>query len=335
MAATMTDRASEKPLSTTKSGAVRADKMRATSQFSTGKYREIIIAVALFLLFDLGVLVINFYTSFQIAEDAVGINLAGRQRMLSQRTAKALLAVDAAKLKGLLDAASVEELRLASKLFDQSLKGFQNGATVPGGDGKPVFLQAAKGQLAADILSKTQTLLTPYQALLAPVLNGNPSDFELQMAVDYAKANNLKLLGLMNELTTALEAVASQRANTLRMVQTVGIALALLNFAFILFKFLRRLRTSDAEIESVSEENRQILTSVREGLFLLTPQTQIGSQVSASAHALFGHTLSAGQNFFELLQPLVSSKVLAEANDYVDLLFSPHIKEQQIGRAHV
>jgi two-component system chemotaxis sensor kinase CheA len=51
----------------------------------------------------------------------------------------------------------------------------------------------------------------------------------------------------MNELTTALEAVASHRANTLRMVQTGGIVLALLNFAFILFKFLRRLRTSDAE----------------------------------------------------------------------------------------
>ena len=66
-----------------------------------GKYREIIVAVALFLLFDLGVLVLNFYTSFQIAEDAVGINLSGRQRMLSQRTAKALLAVETAQLKGL------------------------------------------------------------------------------------------------------------------------------------------------------------------------------------------------------------------------------------------
>ena len=61
---------------------------------SLGKYREIIIAVALFLLFDLGVLVLNFYTSFQIAEDALGVNLSGRQRMLSQRTAKALLATE-------------------------------------------------------------------------------------------------------------------------------------------------------------------------------------------------------------------------------------------------
>ena len=41
----------------------------AAGQFAFGKYREIIIAVAFFLLFDLGVLVLNFYTSFKIDQD--------------------------------------------------------------------------------------------------------------------------------------------------------------------------------------------------------------------------------------------------------------------------
>lgn len=303
---------------------------KALSQFGIEKYREIIIAVVLFLLFDLGVLVLNFYTSFQIAEDAVGINLSGRQRMLSQRTAKALLAVETAKLKGLPQGQSLDELKLATKLFDQTLNGFQKGATVPGGAGKPVFLPAAEGPLAAGILAQAQTIWTPYQTVLAPVLNGSATDAELQMAVNYAKAHNLNLLGLMNDLTNALEAVASDRANTLRMVQTVGIVLALLNFAFILFNFLRRLRTSDAEIEAVIQENQEILTSVREGLLLLTPEMQIGSQLSKSAHILFGRPLEPGQNFFEVLKPLVSDSVLSEAYDYIDLLFSPHVKEQLV-----
>ena len=330
MAAVLTHNTAEKSASAIKKEAASVRESTATGQFNTGKYREIIIAVALFLLFDLGVLVLNFYTSFQIAEDAVGINLSGRQRMLSQRTAKALLAVETAKLKGLPQGQALDELQLATRLFDQSLKGFQSGGTVPGGDGRPVFLRAAVGSGASDILAKTQSIWTPYQAVLAPVLNGTATDVELQVAVDYAKANNLKLLGLMNDLTTTLEAVASKRANTLRIVQTVGIALALLNFAFILFKFLRRLRTSDAEIEAVSEENREILTSVREGLFLLTPEMQLGSQLSKSAHALFGRPLQPGQDFFEVLQPLVSEKVLNEARDYIDLLFSPHVKEQLV-----
>ena len=299
----------------------------ALGGISFGKYREIIIAVGFFLLFDLGVLILNFYTSFQIAEDAVGINLSGRQRMLSQRTAKALLAVETARAKGLPASAELDELKNAVRLFDVSLKGFQNGATVPGGDGKPVLLNAAEGPKAAEILRKAQDIWTPYQAVLAPVLAGTQSDADLATAVDYARASNLKLLGLMNELTTALEAVASQRANNLRLVQTVGIVLALLNFAFILFKFLRRLRTSDAAIEAATEENREILTSVREGLFLITPDFKLGSQVSKSSSVLFGQPLAPGNDFFALLTPLLSAGDLADARSYVELLFSPHVKE--------
>ncbi|MDP2820022.1 MAG: ATP-binding protein [Polaromonas sp.] len=313
-----------------RTAARRSGAARKISFTSFGKYRVIIIAVALFLLFDLGVLVLNFYTSFQIAEDALGVNLSGRQRMLSQRTAKSLLAVDAARSKGLPVGQDLDELKGAVRLFDASLKGFQGGATVPGGDGKPVFLKAAEGDKALDILKKAQDIWTPYQQKLQPVLTDTASDAQLQDAVDYARANNLKLLALMNELTTTLEAVASDRATALRRVQTVGIVLALLNFAFILFKFLRRLNTSDAAIEAATEENREILTSVREGLFLLTPEHRLGTQLSRSAHALFGKTLVPGQNFFEVLATLVSQKALTDARNYVELLFSPHVKEQLV-----
>ena len=90
------------------------------------------------------------------------------------------------------------------------------------------------------------------------------------------------------------------------MVQTGGIVLALLNFAFILFKFLNRLRPLTPRSKQATEENREILTSVREGLFLLTPDFRLGSQLSQSAHTLFGRKLAAGDNFFALLHPLVS-----------------------------
>lgn len=304
-----------------------AASARRKGGFAFGKYREIIVAVALFLLFDLGVLVLNFYTSFQIAEDALGVNLSGRQRMLSQRTAKALFAIESARTAGTDAKADLAELQGATRLFDQSLKGFQSGATVPGGDGKPVLLRPAEGERAAAILQEAQTIWTPYQQVLAPVLAGNATDAELRAATAYARANNLRLLGLMNDLTNALEAVASDRASNLRAVQTGGIVLALLNFAFILFKFLRRLRTSDAAIEAANEENHEILEAVREGLFLITPDFQIGSQLSQSAHTLFGRRLAAGDDFFQLLAPLVDDKALTDARDYVGLLFAPHVKE--------
>src|SRR4051812_40463040 len=83
---------------------------------SLGKYREIIIAVALFLIFDLGVLVLNFYTSFKIDQDTVAINLSGRQRYLSQRVARTLLELDAMRAAGVsYKPETLAELRAGAK----------------------------------------------------------------------------------------------------------------------------------------------------------------------------------------------------------------------------
>jgi len=303
---------------------------RPAGLLNLGKYREIVIAVGFFLLFDLGVLVLNFYTSYQIGQDAIGINLSGRQRMLSQRMTKALLSFDASVHQGQPSATDLEELRNAVKLFDTSLNGFKHGGTVPGGDGKLVFLAAAKTPQAVDVLTQATELWEPYKQHLEPVLTNKYGLEELQTVVTYAKANNVKLLGLMNSLTTALESGAAELASTLRMVQTGGIVLAMLNFVFILFKFVRRLRMSDAAVEAVNEENREILSSVREGLFLITPDFRLGTQISQSTQSLFGRPLNSGDHFFEILMPLVSASDLEAARSYVDLLFQPHVKESLV-----
>lgn len=299
---------------------------------SLGKYREIIIAVAFFLLFDLAVLVLNFYVSFQIAEDAVSINLAGRQRMLTQRLSKALYASELAVSSGPLPAALQDELLLASRLFDNTLQGFRQGAQVTGGDGRSVFLPAAAGPKSADILVRAVAVWEPWRRALDPLREAGTSaqPAYVKVAADYARSNNLALLGLMNELTTDLESAASQRASTLRMVQTGGIVLALLNFIFILFKFLGRLRQSDAAVEQASEETREILSVVREGLFLLTPEMTLGTQISHSAGGMFGRTVQPGDNFLNMLAPMVSAKTLEDARGYMELLFTPHVKEDLV-----
>ena len=300
---------------------------------SLGKYREIIIAVAFFLLFDLAVLVLNFYVSFQIAEDAVSINLAGRQRMLTQRLSKALYASELAVTSGPLPPALQDELLLASRLFDNTLLGFRQGAQVTGGDGRSVYLPAAAGPKSADILVRAVAVWEPWRRALDPLreVGTSAQPAYVKAAADYARSNNLALLGLMNELTTDLEAAASQRASTLRMVQTGGIVLALLNFIFILFKFLGRLRQSDAAVEQASEETREILSVVREGLFLLTPEMTLGTQISHSAAGMFGgRTVQPGDNFLSMLAPLVSAKTLEDARGYMELLFTPHVKEDLV-----
>ncbi len=302
---------------------------KAARGFAFGKYREIIIAVGFFLLFDLGVLVLNFYTSFKIDQDTVAINLAGRQRYVSQRIARTLLELDAARAAGQpFKPDTLAELRAGTRIFQMSHQAFKEGGTIPGGDGKPVFLEPVTTERGRELEARVDALWRPYFEKLQPVVSSDaPQAPDLAAALAYSQANNIALLNFANEFVTETQSIGASRASVLRMVQTGGIVLALLNFAFILFKFLTRLRTSDAAIESANEENREILTSVREGLFLLTPEFRIGSQVSQSAHKLFGHTLEPGNDFFALLEPLVSEKAMTDARDYVQLLFAPHVKE--------
>lgn len=319
------------PRSTTANTTANAAAARSNSRY-LGKYREIIIAVVFFLVFDLAVLALNFYVSFQIGADAVAINLSGRQRMLSQRTAKALFSLETVVLKGEAPGRELSELKLAAELFDTSLRGFMEGGVVPGGNGKPVHLERIESAPTRAVLDQARALWEPWRDSIEPllVIGSVVEPLKVSAAAALARQSNLELLRLMNELTTQLEADAAQRAATLRAVQTGGIVLALLNFLFILFKFIRRLRQSDVAVEQAGEENREILASVREGLFLLTPDGRLGSQISVSVGSLFGRSVMAGERFLDVLGPLINQKTLADTTSYIDLLFAPHVKEQLI-----
>lgn len=115
--------------------------MKINTQAYFGKYREIIFAVALFLLLDMSVLVLNFYISYEISEDALSINLAGRQRMLSQRITKSLLTAQANINQDQSIADALAELKSTTTLFDLTLAAFERGGRVPGGTTRRCNLQ--------------------------------------------------------------------------------------------------------------------------------------------------------------------------------------------------
>jgi nitrate/nitrite-specific signal transduction histidine kinase len=53
----------------------------------------IFFPIILFIVFDISALLINYWISDSLSKSALTINLAGRQRMLSQRISKSLLLV--------------------------------------------------------------------------------------------------------------------------------------------------------------------------------------------------------------------------------------------------
>ncbi len=307
--------------------------LSATTKVLIKKYRKIIIAVVLFLTFDLGVLGTNIYSSYKISESAVSINLSGRQRMLSQRTTKALLLLQDDARRG-----DVEDMEKAQKeliqvvhLFDTTLKGFRDGDIVTGGDGNKVELARVDTDVSRKVVQDAYAIWGPYLEKLRPLLGERQfTQAQLDAAAAYARANNLELLRLMNDLTTDLELVANDRATTLRMIQIFGLLAALINFGYTVVVSIRDLVASDQEVTKARKETDEILATVREGLFLLDPHYRLGSQYSESLAEVLQREVFPDMEFLPVLKQMVPEKVYGAAADYIELLFGERVKEALI-----
>jgi diguanylate cyclase (GGDEF)-like protein len=211
-----------------------------------GSPRRLITAIVMFVVLDLSVLTINLWLANQIAQDAVAINLAGRQRMLSQQTTKALLLTTRATTPNEVSTAA-KEVDLAFGLFERTLLAFAEGGETTGSDNAPVTLQAVKGE-AAEVVARARKLIAPLRSHLPPA-SATQEGRAYSAAADYMIGNNREILALMNDLTTALEHESVSRSRDLRAIQTGAFVLALGNFLVIVLGMLRRHRQMEKESE--------------------------------------------------------------------------------------
>lgn len=199
--------------------------------------KNLFAAILLFILLDLSSLAINYWIAYQMSEDAVAINLSGRQRMLSQRITKSLLLLQSQHAP---DAhATQEELRYSVRIFDQTLLAFKHGGTAVGGDGNEVTLNRIDAEQAGQLLNQALQIWRPIHEGMLPYMSAHtdiPAGVILQVQNQMIR-NNLPLLDLMNRLTSSLEQDSLNRSHALRIVQTTIFLLALLNFLVIVRRF--------------------------------------------------------------------------------------------------
>ncbi len=298
-----------------------------------GKYKSIVVSIALFIILDASVLLLNFYISFEIAEDAVGVNLAGRQRMLSQRMVKSLLDMEVSQDSESERREAFEELSFTVSLFDETLTAFDKGGVAKGAGGGEVELGKVDSHSGREAIESAKELWGPYKVLLSELLAENSIDgqeISLANTIVYGKRNNLKILTLMNDLTVDLENVARSKAIRLRLIQTVGISLAIVNFFIILFHFVGELSRGDRRLELARGETKKIMDTVNEGLFLVDRDYKIASQHSMKVSSMFGKEDISGYSIETLLGDLVNSKDMETSKRFIGLLFRDDIKSSLI-----
>lgn len=228
----------------------------------------LIVAITLFILLDLGTLAVGYQISKQVEKDAVAINLAGRQRMLSQKITKAALIATDAHASSTKKQAAAQEAAEAYTLFLSTLHAFSQGGQAQGGAGERVTLDQAQGQ-AANLVNHTINTVSRWPKI--------PSEgAELATFSQFMIDHNTDILNAMNALTTALETQSIEAVSRLRIAQSIAFALSLLNF----FGILRQMHYQRhlAEMSAITDPLTHLLN--RAGIYRQLDKAILKSKTS-------------------------------------------------------
>ena len=288
-----------------------------------GKYRDLLFAILLFIILDLGILFFNFFASIQLERDASRINTSGELRMLTQQITKSLLTLQVEKKGELPTQTSMAQLTQGTAAFVQGLAVLKSSMTK---DAEFTVFGLNPDDLR-DTLKKLEREWLPLKESIDPVIaTPDPNIEDTEIAATKAVARNIRLMALSDDLATGVESAARTKTERMRQIQVAAIVLALINFVYIVFKFLRRLNSSDRIAEEARQETDDILKTVTEGLLLVRSDGTVGTQLSASVHRHFGREIRPGENFLKLLDSVLMPERAEEARSFLKLLFDPKVK---------
>jgi PAS domain S-box-containing protein len=246
------------------------------------KYKLLLQPLIFVLVLDVLLLFTNYMIAADLQASAVSINMAGRQRMLSQKITKEVALI---QLQGHHPSTFqpqkklVESLEGSVRLFHETVMAFYQGGEATKATGEKVIIDALDTADARLILNETREIWDPlykqFSQLFETVLIPHMQYDGLMKSLD---ENNLVLLKLMNDLTNHLEAEAEKRTYFLRIFQTVVVIIILLSFIAAVYRFARR----EIYYGILMEKTTDVVISVdiRSGAL---------SFVSASVHKMLGY----------------------------------------------
>ena len=160
-------------------------------------------------------------------------------------------------------------------------------------------------------------------------MDGRELQRSVTTAVTQARAYTPALEKSLAQIITGLQSSSDALATALRSVVLIGVGLAAALAALVGYLSLARGKQA-AAATAARQQTEDILSTVREGLFLLDGDLKIGSIHSHATAQLFQRESVAGITFEDLLRELVSPKTLAIATKFVKVLWSERTKENLI-----
>jgi HPt (histidine-containing phosphotransfer) domain-containing protein/PAS domain-containing protein len=148
-------------------------------------------------------------------------------------------------------------------------------------------------------------------------------------AIRTGRQSTTTLTESMAAIGAGLERSAVERAQKLRQLMVVGMLFATALVALLLYVQLLKGRHERAAREA-QNQTRDILDTVKEGLFLIDSDFRVGQVRSSALKALLRRDQFDGIGFDDLLFGLVPEKTLETAMKYVKLLWGERANENLI-----
>ena len=281
------------------------------------RYRSLIISIALFLSLIGALLAFTFYTSSLLERNTVLIDRTNQVANSAQAVIKDLFDLDNSYGE---DTNSphiqrvLERLEQDTALITSSIAALEQGGTITSVDGKSYDLPKVnrQSQIKVTEANNEWRLLEPkIQAYLKDADNVMvDSSDNLTQAVEQAKTSSLFINESLDQLTDEVFINAERQADTIRLIQILGVAAIFAYFLIFVFFFVRRLRDTDAEALAARRETQEIMETVNTGLFLLDKDLNIGQQHSRALNGIIGEERLSGENFADVLRGRISDKDL-------------------------
>jgi len=305
--------------------------------------RAVWVAVGILALaFLVGVLAPAWYFAGRLVDNNTAVRAIGELQQQPSRMQTALNSIqDRLRARGFVRD-SIEQLKRATVQFETST------ASLATGGGNVSFGGFGSDDDVQNTIREMTTAWKKYKPALDPVANFtaipysdseregtqlNMDGRELQRAVTnavgQARAYTPTLEKSLAQIIAGLQSSSDSLATALRTVVLIGVGLAGMLAALVGYLSLARGKQA-AAAAAARQQTEDILSTVREGLFLLDADLKIGSIHSDATAQLFQRESVSGITFEDLLRDLVTPKTLAIATKFVKVLWSERTKENLI-----
>ena len=161
----------------------------------------------------------------------------------------------------------------------------------------------------------------------------NDSGRELELRVNVALRTSRHVLPVLDSefaaIAVELQSSNVRSATQLRLVMISGLVIALALVVLVTVLLSARQR-QESSLRQARQQTMDILRTVKDGLFLLDSNLEIGSAYSSALETLFQRKDFAGLPFEDLLRHIVSERTLATALKFVKILWAERTNEKLV-----